>query len=205
MKKLLTLFALVLLVAVGANAQEFKKFRWNLGLGYAIPGGSGAKGGVLIHSEPAYRISDQLLVGLRMEFAGMVRGYADDVETAGIDLSFAGSYALTGQYYFNNNTFRPFVGAGIGLYSLASVEGLVSVDQSHYYVGESGSKLGFFPRVGFDAGHFNLQFEYNLVGKTDLVGYDSETGIPDSGAPTMSSKNSYIGIKIGCFIGGGRK
>lgn len=199
------LFALVLLIAVGANAQEFKKFRWNLGLGYAIPGGTGAKGGVLIHSEPGYRVNDQLLVGLRMEFAGMVRGYSSDVQTAGIDISFAGSYALTGQYYLNNNSFRPYVGAGLGLYKLASVSALASADEQYYYAGASGSKIGFFPRVGFDAGHFNLQLEYNLVGKTDLEGYSSETGMPDSSAPTLSSKNSYLSIKVGCFIGGGRK
>jgi hypothetical protein len=195
MKKLSMLFALVMLISVAANAQEFKKFRWNLGLGYAIPSGTGAKGGVLVHSEPGYRVSDQLLVGLRMEFAGMVRGYSEGIESD-IDVSFAGSYALTGQYYFNNNGFRPFVGAGVGIFSLASVSALTTED-GDVYAGASGSKIGFFPRVGFDAGHFNLALEYNLVGNSKLESL--------SGAESITSKNSYMSIKFGVFIGGGRK
>ena len=204
MKKFTTVLLLVLVAAVASQAQEFKKFRWNLGLGYAIPGGDGAKGGVLVHSEPAYRVSDQLLVGLRMEFAGMLRGYSDGV-SAGGSVSFSGSYALTGQYYFSNSKFRPFAGLGIGTFSLASVSALASADNQYYYVGASGSKLGFFPRVGFDVGHFNMSLEYNLVGKTSLNAYSYTTGAPSTTAPKVDQKNGYIGIKLGVFIGGGRK
>lgn len=204
MKKISTILFIILFAAVAVNAQEFKKFRWNLGMGYAIPGGSGAKGGILIHSEPTYRVSDQILVGLRMEFAGMVRGYSDGVASEA-SVSFAGSYSLTGQYYFSNNSFRPFVGLGVGTYALASVSGnITSEDNAYYYAGASGSKIGFFPRVGFDAGHFNLQLEYNLVGKTEMEAFDASTGLPDA-SKNIDQKNGYIGVKLGVFIGGGRK
>lgn len=204
MKKLSTVLFLILFAAVAVNAQEFKKFKWGLGLGYAIPGGSGAKGGVLIYSEPAYRINDQIILGLRMEFAGMARGYSNGV-AASASVSFAGSYALTGQYYFSNNTFRPFVGLGIGTYKLASVSALASADNQYYYAGVSGSKFGFFPRVGFDAGHFNMAIEYNLVGKTTLRGYDMDTDTIDPSAPKVDQKNGYIGVKFGVSIGGGKR
>lgn len=190
------LFALCLLFAVGANAQEFKKFKVGLGGGYAIPGGNGAKAGVLFYLEPAYRIQDNLQVGLRMEWAVIARGYSEDIGSADFDVSALGSYTLNGQYYFNNNSFRPFVGAGFGMYSIKAAKLDVS-DANDPDAGDLGlsdeTKFGFYPRVGFDAGHFTLSIDYNLVGATEIEGADGKI------------KNSYIGIRLGGFFGGGRK
>lgn len=186
------LFALVLLVAVGANAQEFKKFKVGVGAGYAIPGGNGAKGGVLFYAEPSYKIQDQLQIGLRMEFAAMARGFSEDVGDTEFKVSTSGSYTLNGQYYFNNNGFRPFVGAGFGMYSIkaASFDGADDVESLGL---QDETKFGFYPRIGFDAGHFTLSIDYNLIGATKIDGFDGEF------------KNSYIGIRFGGFFGGGRK
>jgi hypothetical protein len=44
-----------------------------------------------------------------------------------------------------------------------------------------------------------LGLEYNLVPKTTFSGYDS------NGDPaTLTSKNGYIGVKLGVCFGGGR-
>jgi hypothetical protein len=195
MKKFFTLALLMGVMAFGLQAQEFKKFKVGVGGGYAIPGGEGAKGGVLFYLEPAYRLQDQLQLGLRMEWAAMARGFSEEVGTAEFDVSTSGSYTLNGQYYFNNNGFRPFVGLGLGIYSIKAAS--VNVD------GDSGSsedlgledetKFGFYPRVGFDAGHFTLSIDYNLLGATKIDGVEGEF------------KNSYIGIRLGGFFGGGRK
>jgi outer membrane protein W len=192
MKKLTLLFALCVLLTVGATAQEFKKFKVGLGGGYAIPGGNGAKGGVLFYLEPAYRVQDNISVGLRMEWAAMARGYSEAVDGAEFSVSTSGSYTLNGQYYFNNNSFRPFVGAGVGMYSIKAAS--IEVDgQSGAIPGlKDETKIGFYPRVGFDAGHFTLSIDYNLVGATKIDGMDGEF------------KNSYIGIRLGGFFGGGR-
>ena len=58
---------------------------------------------------------------------------------------------------------------------------------------ESESKFGFYPRIGFDAGHFTIALEYNMIPATKVEGIDGEF------------KNSYLGIRIGGFFGGGRK
>jgi hypothetical protein len=192
MKKLTLLFALCAILTVAANAQEYKKFKVGVGAGYAVPGGSGAKGGLLWTIEPAYRLNDQLALGLRIEGAVLIRGFSEDVGE-GVDLDIAGisSYTLNGNYYLSNNNFRPFVGAGLGIFSLAAVKG--SVDGSSTMTAAAAeSKFGFYPRVGFDAGHFTLALEYNLIPPTDL-GSDVEV------------KNSYLGIRVGGFFGGGRK
>jgi outer membrane protein W len=190
MKKLLSLIVLILTVAITSHAQEFKKFKVGIGGGYASPSGSGSKGGILFYLEPAYRITDAIQVGLRMESAIVARGFSSS-STLGdgdLELKAIGSYTLNGQYYFSNNTFRPFVGAGFGIYSLASskLEDSNSVTDASI---ASESKFGFYPRIGFDVRHFTLSIDYNIV-SSSLAG---------------QLKNSYLGIRIGGFFGGGRK
>jgi hypothetical protein len=192
MKKTSILFFIgCLCITVAANAQEFKKFRVGLGLGYAMASGSGSKGCVLATLEPGYRINDAILVNLRLESAVITRGFSEDVgDEVDFDIAAIGSYTLNGQYYFKNEGFRPFVGAGFGIYSLAAVaveDGAGgSVD-----VGAAESKIGFYPRVGFDAGHFTLCVDYNLIPPVE-----TEFG--------GDIKNSYFGFRVGAFIGGGR-
>jgi hypothetical protein len=83
--------------------------------------------------------------------------------------------------------FRPFVGLGLGLFSLASV----SSDNIELVAAET--KFGFYPRIGFDLGHFNLNVEYNFIPATEIDGTD------------VKVQNSYTGIKLGFFLFGGRK
>jgi hypothetical protein len=53
------------------------------------------------------------------------------------------------------------------------------------------TRFGFYPRIGIDAGHFNLILDYNVVPPTD---------VPGGG----EVKNSYLGIRVGVSIGGGK-
>jgi hypothetical protein len=192
MKRLLTVFMFVAFTALAAEAQEFKPFRVGLGGGYAITSGTGAKAGVLLYLEPAYRLQDQLLVGIRIEAAAVVRGYDASVETGSVSASLSGSQALFGQYYFSNETFRPFVGFGLGLNKISTAAATLNGEA---FAAINESKLGFFPRVGFDAGHFTLSVDYNLIGASTLTG---------ASGSELKTKNNYVGIRFGGFIGGGR-
>lgn len=175
-------------------AREFKPFKVGVGIGYAVPGaGEGAGGGFLAFLEPAYRATDQVTVGLRLEGAFMVRGVQgitnDDVEG---DASSVASYTLNSQYYFNNNNVRPFVGVGFGLFSLAAAKfNTVSGNDTGLNDVGAETRFGFYPRIGLDAGHFNLVLDYNVVPPTD---------VPGGG----EVKNSYLGIRAGFSIGGGK-
>jgi hypothetical protein len=191
MKKLSLLLSLTLLIGVAANAQDFKKFRLATGIGYAAPGGAGAGGGLLYDIEPGYRISDALCVSLRWEGAVVVRGLSADVATYNASAAAIGSYTVNGIYYLNNNKFRPYVGAGVGLFSLAAV-----TVSSTGGGAAAESKVGFYPRVGFDWGHFNINIDYNLVGSTSFTDVIS--------GQKLETKNSYIGIRIGGFFFGGK-
>jgi len=187
------LLGLLLLAGVATQAQDFQPFKVGLHLGYAAPADGG--GGVAFAFEPAYRINDAIAVGLRIEAAAL----AKIVNEQEASLSTSSSYALFGQYYLSNNNFRPFVGLGLGLYSNATIE----FDDAGAFGGDldPGASFGFFPRIGFDLGHFNLLFDYNLVSKTD--GFRIEDGFGNI-VETDDIKNSYFSIKIGASIGGGR-
>ena len=182
------LFGTILICAVSlANAQStsFKPFRADFGIGYAIPSGTGSKGGVAVSFEPKYNVNDNLALGVRFEAAITVRGAIDkDGNTVSGSAKANASYLLTGDYYINNSNFRPFVGLGAGMYSIAAVS--VSVDSTTTETVAGGTKFGFAPRAGFEAGHFRMAVEYNVAGKMANI------------------SNNYLAVKIGFFIGGGR-
>jgi OmpW family len=195
MKICLIACCLFLSTTIISHAQEFKPFKVGVGVGYAVPStGKGAGGGVLFYVEPAYRPSDQFLVGLRLEGAALVRGVKgvnNNNDVSG-DATTLASYTLNTQFYFTTDNVRPFIGAGLGLYSLAAVKfnTASSNDPTTDDVGAQTS-FGFYPRVGLDAGHFNLTLDYNIV---------PSTKVPGGGY----IKNNYLGIKLGVSIGGGK-
>ena len=177
MNRLYIFLFMSLMITSVANAQDYDKFKLGLGAGYA--GGKGAEGisaggGILLTLEPAYRVSDNLAVGLRLEAA--VYGHDFDGWPGGI-----ASFTMNSQYHFDTEFFRPFVGAGLGV-----------------YLGRDLGAFGFYPRLGFDWGHFTLAFEYNLIprGSAD---YDYLTN-------TSSITSAYyFGIRVGGFFFGGKR
>lgn len=180
MKKIIALAMVVIIVQSiqAQNARVFKKFKTDVSIGYAIPQGSGTKGGVLFVIEPKYAVLDQLSVGLRMEAA--VTANIDINGNSGSAKANA-SYLLTGDYYFSNKKFRPFAGAGAGMFTTATVDENTVVNSAADL--PTTSKFGFMTRVGFELGHFRMGAEYNF----------------------LANKSGYMGIKIGVCIGGGRK
>ena len=160
------------------NAQDYEKFKLGLGVGYAYGNGDhsfSGGGGALLALEPAYRASNNLAIGLRLEAAAYGTGNG-----AGFPGGFA-SISITSQYYFSSELFRPFVGAGFGS-----------------YLGSGESEFGFYPRLGFDLGHFTMEVEYNLI-PVGSSNYDYFTN-------TFSRSSAYyLGIRIGGFFFGGKK
>lgn len=174
-------------------AREFKPFKVGVGIGYAVPGaGEGAGGGFIGYLEPAYRATDEVQVGLRLEGVALVRGVegVNNRDVSG-DASSIASYSLNTQYYFNNENVRPFIGAGVGLFSLAAVEFNTATNDPDADEVGAETRFGFYPRIGVDAGHFTLSLDYNFVPPTD---------VPTGG----EIQNNYLGIRAGVNIGGGR-
>jgi outer membrane protein X len=134
-----------------------------------------------------------------MEAAVMARGTVDaNGNAANVDVKAAGSYLLTGDYYFTQNTVRPFAGAGVGIYSLAAASANSSGDISA--TASASSKFGEMVRAGVEISHFRFGLEYNIVPNTTLEEVNTSTGTKT----TYTTKNGYLGIKLGICIGGGR-
>ena len=185
-KQLLILAALFMGASVNLHAQDanstvtFKKFKVDVSLGYAIPqvSGPGTKAGVLFAIEPKYAVMNDLSVGIRMEGAVMAN-LSNDGSSGNAKANY--SYLATADYYFSDKRLRPFLGAGAGIFTFASVD--LSGDSSNLNNIPVSSKFGFMARGGIEYGHLRVGVEYNFVG----------------------DKMSYLGLKIGVVIGGGRK
>ncbi|HTH55476.1 MAG TPA: hypothetical protein VL728_05480 [Cyclobacteriaceae bacterium] len=184
-RKITCVLALTLALSQFTHAQDYKKFKAGVGVGYAAASGFGSAGGMLITIEPAYRVHDDFSVGLRLEGAGIIRGTSVDVTSFGSnfapDRTVISSYTINGQYYFGTPEFRPFLGAGFGIYEYGLYElGVQTV-------------FGFYPRIGFDIGHLNFTFDYNFVPAVSFFGAPAEL------------QNNYFGMRVGTFFGGGKK
>ena len=200
MKKICLLLVIGISMFSHSDAQHLsalKPFKVDLSAGYAIPGGTGSKGGVLFVVEPKYAVMDKLAVGLRMEAALVARfgGYDQNGDPMDVSVKASASYLATADYYYTSNySFRPFSGIGAGIFSLASIE-------SNSGSGEvsAGSKFGGMIRSGIEISHFRFAVEYNIVPKTTFTGYDNGGNLKSG----LTSNNSYIGIKLGVCFGGG--
>jgi len=193
----LLLGSLVTFAQKGNNSRVFKPFKADIGIGFAIPGGSGSKGGILFAVEPKYAVLPTLSVGLRLEGALMINGTNLDNSSSNAEFKVqaTSSYLATGDYYFTNDDFRPFVGVGVGLFRTGGIQ--VTDGAANENTG-SATKFGGMVRGGIEYKHIRFGLEYNIVGKTTVA--------PTS--PTSNNgfdiKNSYVGIKFGFTVGGGR-
>lgn len=187
MKKFFFAFLFMLAVVQVSQAQEQGKFRVGLDLGYTMPDGGG---GVLLAIEPKYNIADNMNIGLRFESAAMAKNVSSDILTMESSIAASGTYSGTFDYYFNSgsSSFAPFLGGGVGYSSLANI----SFDLEGFDEGEAelDGKFGGMIRAGFEAGKFRLAAAYNLIGKSEIG--DAEI------------KNSYLGISLGFYFGGGK-
>ena len=189
MKKLF-LFVLtgcLFFTTLSVNAQtEFKPFRVDVGLGYAICDGGG---GVLLNFEPKYAVIPELSVGVKFELDLIVRDLqvtpSGDIAT-GTAQAMA-SYLATADYHLSKNTFRPFVGAGLGIYQIASASATTTSSGTNDADVDGRSNFGAMLRAGFDVSHFRLVLAYNFAGKDAL---DNNTG--------------FFSITAGAYIGGGK-
>ncbi len=198
MKKILVAMAIIAGSFQMAQAQEEGKFRAGLDFGYAIPDGGG---GISFGIEPKYNISDNMNVGIRFESAIMAKNVPfGDIGTVESKLAASASYLGTFDYYFSNgsSSFAPFVGAGVGYSALANVEidlteieGFEEIEGEETTAkGELDGKFGGLIRAGFEFGKVRLAASYNLIGKSEVDGTEI--------------KNSYFGISLGFYVGGGK-
>jgi len=158
----LALICTLFLLAYPASAQIWDdQDKIDLGAGYAWPTkGFGVKPGFTFVAEPHHFVSKNFAMGARFEgaFLGYRARYYDEL------YSFFGSSCITAEVYFARKGFRPFIGAGGGLFTRHYV--FESYDYDGYYsaAGFGTIKFGAFGRVGFEIGPVRLSGSYNMIG-----------------------------------------
>ena len=183
---LLVVAGCLFFATMSVNAQtQFKPFRVDLGLGWAVPDNGG---GLVFNIEPKYAVIPQLSIGLKFEADAIVKDLKVDSSYEIAEGTAQGIFSIlaTADYHLMQRKFRPFVGGGIGVYSIAA--GNVSTTST--VTGDVEAVINFGPmlRAGFDVGHFRLAVAYNFAGNDNL-----------------NNKSDFFSITIGAFIGGGRK
>lgn len=165
-----------------AQSTNYKPFKVDIAVGYAVPAGTGSKSGAVIAIEPKYSVDNNITLGLRFESSRTSSSYVSGTTVFVGSVNATTSYLATADYFFKGNKVRPFAGLGLGLYST----GGVGAFGDSYYVSD-GNKFGVVPRAGIELGHFRAAIEYNAMGKDAFVNYN------------------YLSFKVGFFLGGGEK
>lgn len=186
MKKILLL--ILLCTSLTGLSQNYRKVFLALDLGIPLGKNSGIGS---ISLEPGYRINDKMSVGFRIEHNGLA-------SMGGSNNPYVASIGLSYQYYLPIKS-RFFVGGGLALFNPNNNFLVSNTDTKN-----ERNRLGFFPRVGLELGHFRIMAEYNFVGNmTDYINTSGNTGIP--GGYFKSIDKNYFNFKIGFFVGGGKR
>ncbi|WP_395049911.1 hypothetical protein [Flavobacterium sp.] len=195
MRKIILLVIIALAVANGYS-QKKGGFRVGLDLGYVPTGGGG---GGMLSIEPKYNIKDNMNVGLRLGGAGIAKDIQENSTATSAEISANGSLVGTYDYYFHKSgsgsSFAPYIGGGVGYYSLANVK--VDDTSSSDEISPAVTGLvGGLIRGGIEWAGFRMGLEYNFISDSDMEDLN--------GNFYGTAKNSYLGIHIGFFVGGGK-
>lgn len=193
MKKLVTLC--LCLITLTASAQQLKPFKINGSIGLATPASQQQKAGFLFSIEPKYGLTDHIDVGIRIEVAYLTRIIDEQLlQMESLQKGASTSYLLTGTYLFSKGRTRPYFTAGVGNYRVYATSYQTPSPQNIYITTAPVSRLGGMLGLGVKIGHVTLSAEYNLVA-------NSTTHTPSF---KLTNQNSYLGLKAGIDIGGGR-
>ena len=205
MRSLLTFLALLTVLAGSPQAQNLKPFQLYLAVGPSLAlshpiDDSECGCGGFISAELAYRISDIISVGMRLQYGALDRTVKENIQGNKLwsrDGAIVGSLTYYGKYYFSNASFRPYGGFGAGVYwIMGDITDDTGID---FFDDVSGVLFGVYPRIGFDWGRFNCNIDVNLIPGID-------TGVRvRAGRGTATVKNSHLTFTLGFFLFGGKR
>ena len=205
MRSLFTSLALLTVLVGSSQAQNLKPFHLYLAVGPSLAlshpiDDSECGCGIVLSAELAYRISDIISVGARLQFGALNRTVKRNIQGDKFlsrDFATVSSLTYYGKYYFSNASFRPYGGFGTGVYWFIEE---FTTDRAIYFSDDIGGVLfGVYPRIGFDWGRFNCNIDVNLI-----PGIDTEAR-ERAGRGTATVKNSHLTFTLGFFLFGGKR
>lgn len=158
--------------------------------------------GLLFNIEPKLKVSEHLYMGLRIAIAINSQSFENQDSTQFIisnefDHGFV-SILPTLDYYWQKENLTPYLGLGIGPYSLANEIDIISRGRSNpeddLFSLKVGYRLGILIRGGIELKKIRFGLEYNLVPKITM-----ESPIENKKIGTVNS--SYLGLTFGLRFG----
>ena len=184
MKRFSLLFVCVL-IFLSAYTQD-KYLKVDAGIGAGLTLGDLKSYGISASTEPKFFFTPQIAVGLRLECTMLFGGNIDAASSSfEIGISARAAQLVKGEYYFSEESTRPFVGLMTGRYVQANIGTSSAGDASI----KEGSYFGFAPEIGITFNNFRLSAIYHIVPGTDLL-------TVTSGNPPEVSRN-YLVIQLG--------
>lgn len=144
-------------------------------------------------------VDDHLAVGGRVEVAVMFGGVAGRDELP-LDVAMAACGLLKGELHAGDGPIRPFVGLGVGGYTIGSQ----TIDSGPNTAGiyqQTGRYFGVAPQLGVDLGRVRLAATYNAILGASLEVHQT---IGDVEQTSRLSQN-YLSLELSFQFAGGRR
>jgi outer membrane protein X len=181
-----------------AQAEDYEPFRFDSGLTgtYVSSNGRGGFGAVM---EPKVLIHDQVAIGARFEAAVMFGGNIGAAGDVKMDMGAAANILAKGEYLVSTSAVRPFVGLGLGFYSIGSQS--ISTGSMSAAIDQKGGRyFGIAPQLGIDLGRVRLAATYNAILRADIEVHQVVGGAQQ----TASFSQNYLTFEMSFRFGGDR-
>jgi hypothetical protein len=194
------LLALTVVLSVGeahAESEHYEQIRVDAGFTVSRVAIEGRSGGGLL-AEVKAMVHDNIAVGGRVDLTLLFGGVLGQDELE-LGFTMAGAALVKGEYLVGTAWARPFVGLGVGGYSIGSQS---IEDGPNTRVNTTvGRYFGFAPQIGVDLGPVRFAVSYNVI-----VGADIEyTNGMDTTARTERASQNYWALEGTYRFGGGPK
>lgn len=165
MKKIL--YILIFISFSKVKSQVNEKIKFELGMGYIIY----PTNGIIFSLEPKYKIKENIEIGIL--FKSSIQARTGDNFDPYILHSKQLNNSLSVTYdYFNKNKnlIKPFIGGGIGLYSIKNTYTFKALPFLGLLDPQQANKVEFggLIRTGIEYKRFKLSLEYVLLPKSDI-------------------------------------
>lgn len=181
-----------------ADANHYENVRLDLGLiGTAVRVSDRVGGGVSV--EIKGMATDHVAIGGRVEVAVMFGG-AVGADRAPLNVAMTADGLVKAEYLFGNALVRPFVGFGIGGYTIGSQSIAAGPNRDAISV-TTGRYIGVAPQLGVDIGRVRVAATYNAI----IGAYLEVTETIGSSPQTTQLNQSYLSLEISFQLAGGRK
>lgn len=167
MKRIILVFVFAISVGFSAFGQfDINRLAGGINVGYAVPLGDFkeyAKGGLTYNAVALYKLTDRVGVGVEYSSALTAAFDSNLSGVLGLNLYGLNSFLLKGVYKFTDGTLRPYVGAGVGVASVAEPD--VS-SNGNTTEGAKRFGLGANAELGVAIKNFVISYSYQLNGKS---------------------------------------